>query len=148
MQDPKKFIELLKSDPRFTVESYRFVNDALEYANRCQQEEAEAEDEDVPSIIRALSGGKMPAEQHVSGRDLCYAARDFALEQYGLLAKHVLARLGIYRTGDIGEIVYNLIGIGYMQQNLNDTRADFDDVFDLGKDLDRGFVFIDELKEK
>ena len=54
-------------------------------------------------------------ERHVSGQELCEAARKYGLQQYGYLAPTVLAAWGIRRTDDIGEIVFNMIGIGQMQ---------------------------------
>ena len=54
----------------------------------------------------------------------------YALEQYGFMAKCVLNSWGITRTGDFGEIVYNLIKIGQMRKTKQDRREDFDDVFD------------------
>ena len=57
------------------------------------------------------------------------------------MAPEVLAQLGIRTTSDIGDIVYNLISIGEISQAENDTREDFDDVFDLGEELEKSFEF-------
>jgi uncharacterized repeat protein (TIGR04138 family) len=66
----------------------------------------------------------------VTGQELCEAIRRFALQQYGLMAKTVLESWGIRKTGDFGEIVFNLIRIGRMRKTPHDRREDFDDVYD------------------
>ena len=79
------------------------------------------------------------AERHVTGQQLCEAIRQFALEQYGYMAKDVLASWGIHKTGDFGEIVFNLIRIGQMRKTPDDRREDFDDVYDFETAFRRGF---------
>lgn len=128
MKRTKKFLDLLKRDHRFTIESYRFVNEALDYAVEKKNSEKDKED-------------FLQQDNHVTGQDLSYAVLEKALDQFGYMARLVLANLGIKKTGDIGDIVYNLIDIEYMQKLPEDTREDFDNVFDLGKELDAGFVF-------
>jgi len=61
---------------------------------------------------------------------LCEAIRQFALDQYGYMARCVLASWGVTMTGDFGEIVFNLIRVGEMRKTDDDRREDFDDVFD------------------
>ena len=53
-----------------------------------------------------------------------------ALRQYGLLAATVLDHWGVRSTSDIGDIVYNLIAAGDLEKTPNDSRSDFDNVFD------------------
>jgi uncharacterized repeat protein (TIGR04138 family) len=84
--------------------------------------------------------------RHVTGQDLCHALRHLALDQYGYLAKLVLANWGIHKTGDFGEIVYNLIKIGKMSKSDNDRRADFDDVFEFDQAFVREFVITKEAE--
>ncbi|MFW6171745.1 MAG: Minf_1886 family protein, partial [Planctomycetota bacterium] len=62
-----------------------------------------------------------------------------ALEQFGLMARVVLNSWGIRSTGDVGEIVYNLIGIGMMKKSPSDRREDFEDVFDFEEAFEREF---------
>jgi uncharacterized repeat protein (TIGR04138 family) len=61
---------------------------------------------------------------------LCQAIREYAVDQYGYLAKTVLNSWGIHNTGDFGEIVYNLIRIKEMRKSKSDRREDFDDQYD------------------
>ncbi len=65
----------------------------------------------------------MPAE-------LCDAVRRLALRQYGLLGGTVLAHWGVRSTSDIGDIVFNLIAAGDLEKTENDSRSDFDNLFD------------------
>jgi uncharacterized repeat protein (TIGR04138 family) len=73
--------------------------------------------------------GRLPERRHVSGEELAMACRDFALEQYGLLARHVLEFWGIRATGDFGTIVFTLIEVGLLKAQEDDRPEDFDDVF-------------------
>jgi uncharacterized repeat protein (TIGR04138 family) len=45
----------------------------------------------------------------------------------------------VTKTGDFGEIVFNLIGIGQMRKTSDDRREDFDDVFDFDTGLEQSF---------
>ena len=69
-------------------------------------------------------------ERHVTGQQLCEAIRQYALHQYGYLAKNVLENWGIHKTDDFGEIVFNLIDIGQMRKTPTDRREDFHGVYD------------------
>lgn len=135
MEDSDAFLKLLKKDRRFTLETYRFVNEALEYAQELGMGKAAATENP--------NGAPSPDDvaNHVTGQDLSRAAKDWAVLQYGLMAKTVLAKLGIRKTRDIGDAVYNMIEVGLMSKTPEDSVEDFDDVFDLGAELDRAFAF-------
>jgi uncharacterized repeat protein (TIGR04138 family) len=51
----------------------------------------------------------------------------------------VLNSWGVKSTGDFGEIVFNLIGIGQMRKTADDQREDFDNVFDFETGLRQSF---------
>jgi len=72
---------------------------------------------------------RLPERRHVSGAELAHACRDLALEQYGLLARTVLAHWGIVSTGDFGEIVYALIDAGLLVRQDQDRLEDFNRVY-------------------
>ncbi|MEL7335861.1 MAG: Minf_1886 family protein, partial [Planctomycetota bacterium] len=74
-------------------------------------------------------GHPVVAGQHITGQQLCHAARMYALSQYGFLAAKVLSQWGIRSTGDLGNLVYNLIKIEQMHKSDSDRREDFDDVY-------------------
>ena len=139
MLDPSHPIaKLLKEDRRYKIDAYAFVFEALNYAHtqlgmgieRPAESEEEEELEDEPE-----EGSPKEAERHLTGQQLCEAIRQYALEQYGFMAQCVLNTWGVKSTGDFGEIVFNLIGIGQMRKTTDDHREDFDNVFD----FDTGF---------
>ena len=57
-----------------------------------------------------------------------------------MLAKNVLNEWGVHKTGDFGEIVFNLIDIGQMKKTDNDRREDFENVFDFDDGLRDAFL--------
>ena len=142
MEDSDAFLKLLKKDRRFTLETYRFVNEALEYAQELGMGRAAATENPngAPS--------QDDVANHVTGQDLSRAAKDWAVLQYGFMAKTVLAKLGLRRTRDFGDAVYNMIEVGLMSKTPEDSVEDFDDVFDLGAELDRAFAFQYENKRR
>ena len=79
-------------------------------------------------------------ERHVTGQQLCEAIRQYAVQQYGMLAKNVLNEWGVRTTGDFGEIVFNLIEIGQMKKTDTDRREDFENVFDFDDGLQDAFL--------
>jgi uncharacterized repeat protein (TIGR04138 family) len=76
-------------------------------------------------------------DRHVSGQELCLGLRDFAIEQYGLLAPMVLELWHVHRTDDFGKIVFAMIGLGLMQQRPEDSLDDFVGVFDFREAFDQ-----------
>src|SRR6266576_3880058 len=108
--------KLLKRDKRYKFDAYVFVFEALNYAQEQlglgrEQPTEEEEKLEQPEPKEKHSGGKK-AERHLTGQQLCEAIRQYAQDQYGLMAKAVLASWGVRSTGDIGNIVFNLIDIG------------------------------------
>jgi len=87
-------------------------------------------------------GRRRQAERHVSGRELCEAARQYALQQYGYMAPTVLGTWGVHRTSDFGELVFNMIEIGQMRKTRHDKREDFHDVYDFGDAFSRDLAFV------
>ena len=117
MVDPPSISQLLDEDPRYPLEAYIFVFEALNYGSalgmgkQCPSEPIEppptrSEEEEEAEI----------GQRHVTGQELCEAVRRFALEQYGYMAKTVLANWGIHATADLGELVFNLIRIRQMRR--------------------------------
>lgn len=77
--------------------------------------------------------------RHVSGQDLCNGLRDYALAQWGLLARAVLRRWNITSTLDFGRIVFALIDAGQMQKTDEDTVEDFRNVYDFRSAFEDGY---------
>ena len=98
----------------YPVEAFEFVQQGLSYT--VQKLHGEVKDE--------------KASRHVTGRDLCDGLREFALMNWGLLARTVLARWNVRKTIDFGRIVFALVDNGYMQRTDEETLDDFRDVFE------------------
>lgn len=82
----------------------------------------------------AAGGEPGPDEnRHVSGQQLCLGLKDFAIRQYGMLARTVLGRWGIQRTDDFGRIVFAMVDAGLMRKTDEDTLEDFRGVYDFGE---------------
>ncbi len=99
-----------QQDGRYHERGYLFVLAALEYAQQ-----------------------RLPARRHLTGAELAWACRDFALEQFGLLAATVLGHWGITSTADLGRIVFTLIDVGLLARQPSDKLQDFDHVYDFAE---------------
>ena len=112
------FARIRAQDGAYHERGYLFVLAALEFAQ-----------------------GRLPARRHLSGSELAWACRDFALEQFGLLARDVLAFWGICSTADIGRIVFLLIDVGLLARQPSDRLEDFDGVYDFADALRAGYAW-------
>jgi uncharacterized repeat protein (TIGR04138 family) len=125
-------------DPRFCIDAYAFVLEALDHARIQKLNALRSRASGGPSRSRASARPRRRGPQgvgHVTGQELCHSVRTMALSQYGLLAATVLAHWGIRSTSDIGDIVYNMIATGDLEKTPTDSRSDFDNVFDFEKAL-------------
>jgi uncharacterized repeat protein (TIGR04138 family) len=105
-----------QQDGRYHERGYLFVLAALEYAQQ-----------------------RLPARRHLTGAELAWACRDFALEQFGLLAATVLGHWGITSTADLGCIVFTLIDVGLLARQPSDKLQDFDHVYDFAEAFRVGY---------
>ena len=138
MLDPAHPItELLQEDRRYAFEAYVFIFEALGYAQNVLDMGSESPSEATPQPQSEEQD--QATERHVSGQELCEAVRQFAVEQYGYMAKTVLNSWGVTKTGDFGEIVFNLIRIGQMRKTAHDCREDFNDVYDFDTAFEQEF---------
>jgi uncharacterized repeat protein (TIGR04138 family) len=153
--DPKHpLFQLLTHDQRYTLEAYLFVLEALSFAQESMGLGQEPALEELESLrsgeaepapkprSRGGKGRRRQTERHVSGQQLCEAARLYGLQQYGYLAPKVLSTWGIRTTADFGEIVFNMIDIGQMRKTRSDRREDFHDVYEFGEAFARDLSFV------
>ena len=113
----------------YSREAYEFIQHGLSFT--AQQVHGEAQSEQK--------------SRHVSGQQLCEGLRDFALAQWGLLARAVLRQWGITSTLDFGRIVFALIDARQMQKTDDDTIEDFRNVFDFRTGFDSGYKIAVEV---
>jgi uncharacterized repeat protein (TIGR04138 family) len=76
---------------------------------------------------------RLEVRRHVSGPELAWACREFALKQFGLMAESVLAHWGLTRTEDIGRIVFTLVDVGLLVTQPGDREGDFAQVYDFAQ---------------
>lgn len=143
MLDPSHpLAQLLNRDRRYRLDAYAFVEEALGYAHEAlgmgrHKVSEETEEEESPPPV----GGKIQPERHLTGQELCEAIRQYAVEEFGYLAKSVLNSWGVHTTRDFGNIVFNLIEIGRMKKTRDDRLEDFDDVYDFDAAFRQSFHF-------
>lgn len=99
-------------DDRYHDRAYLFVLAAIEYLQ-----------------------GRLEFRRHVSGGELAWACRDFALRQFGLFAPQVFEFWGVRSTADLGRMVFTLVEVGLLSTQPGDRVEDFQDVFDLPTEL-------------
>ena len=128
---------VIANDPRYTIEAYAFILEALNQARQLKLKSVGREKaaRDTAKTARESppapkASGKPRIAGHVNAGELCEAVRKLALREYGLLAGTVLAHWHVRSTSDIGDIVYNLIAAGDLEKTDADSRSDFDNVFD------------------
>jgi uncharacterized repeat protein (TIGR04138 family) len=76
---------------------------------------------------------RLEVRRHVTAAELAWACRDFAREQFGLLAPHVLGHWGVTRTEDFGRIVFTLVDVGLLVTQPGDHESDFQGVYDFAE---------------
>lgn len=132
--------QLLQVDRRYKREAYLFIHEALSYAQRVLRM-------GTPRPAETRGDDPEREERHLTGQQLCDAIRLYAVDQFGYMAKVVLKNWGIRSTGDFGEIVYNLIDIGFLNKSPSDRRADFDNVYDFEEAFGRAFQITKDAGE-
>jgi uncharacterized repeat protein (TIGR04138 family) len=132
MSEPDGLItldELAKQSGKYPVDAFNFVREGLKFTvqkihQNCQE------------------------EKHISGQDLCWGLRDYAIKRWGLLAPAVLQRWNITTTMDFGRIVFAMVNAGWMAKKDEDDVDDFSDVYDFRSAFDTGLAIDLEKKGK
>lgn len=111
----------IQNDPRYHPAAYELVRDALHIAAKKFREE-NADD------------------QHVSGQELLDGFREHVLSEYGPMSSLILDQWGLQRGEDVGNIVYNLIAVGYFGKNDGDSIEDFSGGYDFATAFNEPFL--------
>lgn len=107
-QDFYRLVEkICEADNRYKPDSYEFLLEALHFTQT-----------------------KFKRQGHVNGKELLEGVREFAIEQYGPMAKTVLHHWGITKTQDFGNIVFNMLEHKLLSKTESDSLDDFNDVYD------------------
>jgi uncharacterized repeat protein (TIGR04138 family) len=122
----KKIKDIIKKDPRYSLQAYQFVFEALDYTtNMLGKNQHKTTDQD----------------RHVTGKQLMEGVRKYALKQFGFMALTVFEQWGIHQDADFGNIVFNLVESGLMGKTETDSPDDFKNTYDLKKVFEEGFKF-------
>ncbi len=108
-------LKVLTKDKRYDPESYSLVMSALTYTSK-----------------------NLKRRGHISGQELLDGIKDYALEQFGPMARIVFEHWGIKTTDDFGEIVFNMINAGILGKTDQDSKLDFNDRYDFKDVFDKG----------
>lgn len=120
---PEKTLEdVVEEVGLYPIEAYDFVQRGLQH-----------------TVEKLRADVTEPGARHISGQELSEGLREFALEQWGLLARTVLERWGITRTDDFGRIVFALVENGFMSKTEEDDIEDFKNVFDFRTAFEQGY---------
>ncbi|NQV04413.1 MAG: hypothetical protein HQ532_02845 [Candidatus Omnitrophica bacterium] len=111
-------LKVIYEDKRYDPESYSFVMASLDFTSK-----------------------KLRRRGHVSGQELLEGIREYAIEQFGPMARPVLEHWGIKSTGDFGEIVFNMIDVGLLGKTDQDSKQDFSDTYDFKTAFDKDFKY-------
>jgi uncharacterized repeat protein (TIGR04138 family) len=120
----KSLDEIVEAVGVYARDAYKFVQAGLHFTVTRLHGEETAD----PEVNR-----------HVSGQQLSEGLREFAMLQWGMLARTVLGRWGITSTLDFGRIVFALVEHGHMSKTDEDTVEDFRNVYDFATAFDDGY---------
>jgi uncharacterized repeat protein (TIGR04138 family) len=119
--EPSIFDIALKT--RYPVDAFIFIQRGLDHTVRGIH----------GAIPKDLDPQDESTNRHVSGQQLCEGLREFAITQYGLMARTVLRRFKIYTTEDFGHLVFAMVDAGMMRKTDEDSIADFMNVYDFSE---------------
>lgn len=165
-QPTKTLRDLVQHLGRYPEDAFLFVREGLSYtAERLHGPETDlhrkiqqylstqnldwadlADQYDAGTLPKALAqaiesaGGCEKINRHVSGRELCWGLRDYALERWGLLARTVLESWRVKSTHDFGRIVFGFIDFDLMRKQPEDEVEDFKEVYSFVEAFDEPFM--------
>jgi len=115
-----KIQKVIKQNRKYKFEAYSFVMAALHH-----------------------TVSKFSKPRHITGRELLEGIRDYALEQFGPMARTVLTYWGISKTDDFGKIVFALVEAGVLRKQPEDKLEDFENVYDFEEAFDKAYKIKD-----
>jgi len=113
--------KICKQDDRFHPDAYDFLREALDYTvNAVENREKES--------------------RHVNGAELMFGFRDFTLKEFGPMSKPLLKEWGITKTRDVGDMVFNLIGVDMFSKEEGDSPSDFNNIYTFKEAFEKPFL--------
>jgi uncharacterized repeat protein (TIGR04138 family) len=114
--------KILGEDKRYARDAYVFVREALDFT--------------AGTLGRPADG----PTKHITGQELLEGIRQYALKDMGPMARLALNTMGINRTDDFGEIVFNLVNKGALGKSESDKKEDFANGYDFVEAFDKPFL--------
>lgn len=114
--------EIRKKDPRYEIEAYFFIREALNY-----------------SIARLKKPTQGP-ERHISGQQLLEGIREYALQEFGPATMTVLSSWGLTKTDDFGDLVFHLVESKQLSKTDEDKKEDFAGGYDFYEAFKKPFL--------
>lgn len=105
----RKVMEIVAVDVRYDIAAYRFIANAVTFS--CK---------------------RLQVHRHVTALELLEGTREFAIQEFGVMASAVLCEWGLRSAHDVGQVVYLLINAGLLSASPEDHPEDFDIDFELG----------------
>ena len=96
--------------------------------------------ESLDFTVKNSSSRSGSDDRHVSGEELLFGFRDFALQEFGPMSQTVLEEWGVKESADVGSMVFNLVEVGAFGRTENDSPKDFLDVFDFNETFVKPFL--------
>ena len=104
--------QIIAQDERYHRDAYTFLREALDFTQKL------------------ISKENRGATRHVTGQELLDGLRQYALQEFGPMAKTVLEEWGVQECRDFGHIVFNMVEIGLLAKTEKDSRDDFRNGYD------------------
>jgi uncharacterized repeat protein (TIGR04138 family) len=117
-----KVSEIVKKDPRYSPEAYKFVSDAVLYTS-----------------TKVSDGEGGIGVRHVTGKELLNGIKEFAVKEYGPLAQEVLRSWGLTDSLAIGNVVFNMVDSQLLGRSEEDSIDDFKDGFNFDYEFTEPF---------
>lgn len=104
--------QILEKDPRYHRDAYTFLREGLDFTQKL------------------ISKENRGATRHVTGQELLDGLRQYALQEFGPMAKTVLEEWGVTQCSDFGNLVFNMVEIGLLAKTDKDSHDDFQTGYD------------------
>ena len=104
--------QIVDKDPRYHRDAYTFLREGLDFTQKL------------------ISKENRGATRHVTGQELLDGLRQYALQEFGPMAKTVLEEWGVTQCSDFGNLVFNMVEIGLLAKTDKDSHDDFQTGYD------------------
>ena len=104
--------QILAEDASYHADAYFFIRESIQFASKIMKKPARG------------------PQRHFTAAELLEAIRQYALREYGPMAKTVINSWGIHNCPDFGQIVFNLVNKNILRKTESDSIHDFDRGYD------------------